>query len=62
VGEPFFTTRGPGEGLGLGVFFARTVTEQLGGRFEIDSRLGQGTTVTMRLPRPTQSEARPSRG
>lgn len=48
--EPFFTTKAPGVGLGLGVFLARTVTEQLGGRFEITSAPGAGTTVTLSFP------------
>jgi two-component system sensor histidine kinase RegB len=48
--EPFFTTRGPGEGMGLGLFYARTVAEQLGGRLDLDSTPGRGTTVAVRLP------------
>jgi two-component system sensor histidine kinase RegB len=53
VGEPFFTTKPPGHGLGLGVFLARTTTEQLGGRFAIESSPSTGTTVTLRFPTPT---------
>jgi two-component system sensor histidine kinase RegB len=45
--EPFFTTKPPGQGLGLGVFLARSVTEQLGGRFTIRSAAGAGTDVTL---------------
>jgi two-component system sensor histidine kinase RegB len=45
--EPFFTTKPPGQGLGLGVFLARSVTEQLGGRFTIRSAAGAGTEVTL---------------
>jgi two-component system sensor histidine kinase RegB len=47
AGEPFFTTKPPGQGLGLGVFLARSVTEQLGGRFTIHSAAGAGTVVTL---------------
>jgi two-component system sensor histidine kinase RegB len=54
VGEPFFTTREPGEGMGLGVFLAATVVEQCGGRLQLDSRPGDGTTVTITLPTCTQ--------
>lgn len=50
VGEPFFTTKPPGQGLGLGVFLARTVADQLKGRLDFDSAPGRGTTVTLRLP------------
>src|SRR5690606_35876399 len=32
VGDPFFTTKDPGRGTGLGVFLARAVVERLGGR------------------------------
>lgn len=49
VGEPFFTTREPGRGMGLGVFLARTLAEQLGGRLEYESGAG-GTTARLTLP------------
>ena len=47
--EPFFTTKGS-RGMGLGLFLARTVTEELGGGLQIASELGRGTEVTLRLP------------
>jgi two-component system sensor histidine kinase RegB len=50
VGEPFFTTRPAGEGMGLGAFLARSVAEQLGGTLSVESVLGEGTTVTLRVP------------
>jgi len=50
AGEPFFTTKDPGRGMGLGLFLAKTVAEQLGGTLAIDSRLGEGTTVALELP------------
>jgi two-component system, sensor histidine kinase RegB len=50
IGEPFFTTREPGQGMGLGVFLARTLASQLGGSLELDSRAGSGTTARLRLP------------
>jgi two-component system sensor histidine kinase RegB len=49
VGEPFFTTRPPGEGMGLGVFLARRLAEDLGGTFDIASGPG-GTRVRLTLP------------
>ncbi|MEZ5317327.1 MAG: ATP-binding protein [Vicinamibacterales bacterium] len=51
VGEPFFTTKPEGEGLGLGVFVARATVEHLGGTLEIDSTAGTGTRVSVVLPR-----------
>jgi two-component system sensor histidine kinase RegB len=50
AGEPFFTTKATGEGMGLGLFFARSVTEHLGGELEIDSEQGRGTIVSVRIP------------
>jgi signal transduction histidine kinase len=48
VFEPFFTTRQEGTGLGLAI--AKRYVEQNGGRLEIESLEGQGTTVRLRLP------------
>jgi two-component system sensor histidine kinase RegB len=50
VGEPFFTTKQPGAGMGLGVFLARTFVESLGGALFIESTPGLGTRCTVRLP------------
>lgn len=50
AGEPFYTTKPPGEGTGLGLFVARSTIEQLGGTLTLSSREGSGTTVTVVLP------------
>lgn len=50
VGEPFFTTKVPGEGMGLGLFLTRTLVEQLGGELHIRSRPGSGTEARIELP------------
>ena len=50
AGEPFFTTKEPGRGMGLGLFLARAVAEQSGGDLAIESTLGRGTRVRVRLP------------
>ncbi len=50
IGEPFFTTKAPGRGMGLGLFLTRAVIESLGGSLDIDSVPGEGTAVVMRLP------------
>lgn len=43
AGEPFFTTKAPGEGMGLGLFLVRLVAEKYGGAFRLESRVGVGT-------------------
>ena len=50
VGEPFFTTKPAGQGMGLGIFLARAVVERLGGELSIRSVPGAGTTATLWLP------------
>jgi len=50
VGEPFFTTKPTGHGMGLGVFLARAVVERLGGQVCLDSQVGVGTVARLQLP------------
>jgi two-component system sensor histidine kinase RegB len=50
IGEPFYTTKQPGRGMGLGLFLARAVIEGVGGTLQIDSTPGGGTEVRVRLP------------
>jgi PAS domain S-box-containing protein len=49
--EPFFTTKQLGIGTGLGLATSYGIVEQLGGRIEIDSIVGRGTTVRVLIPR-----------
>jgi two-component system NtrC family sensor kinase len=49
--EPFFSTKPPGEGTGLGLFVARGIVEKLGGKIEVESQLGRGTSFCIRLPK-----------
>lgn len=53
--EPFFTTKEPGEGSGLGLSQVYGVARQSGGTVRLQSRLGQGTTVTLLLPRAAEA-------
>jgi two-component system sensor histidine kinase RegB len=50
IGEPFFTTKAPGRGMGLGLFLARAVIEAVGGALQIDPLQGGGTEVRVQLP------------
>ena len=50
AGEPFFTTKPPGRGMGLGLFLCREVASSMGGSLQLDSREGKGTAATLRLP------------
>jgi two-component system NtrC family sensor kinase len=50
AGEAFFTTKPSGAGTGLGLSMARGFASRSGGKLELASVLGQGTTVTLWLP------------
>jgi two-component system sensor histidine kinase RegB len=56
VGEPFFTTKVPGEGMGLGLFLTRALAEQLGGTLHITSVPGKGSEARLELPAATAGE------
>lgn len=45
--QPYFTTKKPGEGTGLGLFVTKTLVENRGGRIAVRSKLGEGTTFTV---------------
>ncbi len=55
--EPFFTTKGVGEGTGLGLSAVQGLAEQSGGAFRLESKLGCGTTATLWLPVSEQAVA-----
>ena len=64
VFEPFFTTKDVGKGTGLGLAQVYGFARQSGGEVRIDSAVGEGTTITLLLPRshkPLPDEAAPER-
>ncbi len=62
--EPFFTTKGRDKAMGLGLSTVFAFVDQHGGHIEIDSAVGQGTTVAIQLPQTpapeTAAELRPT--
>lgn len=48
--NPFFTTKPPGEGTGLGLYVTYNEVKQLGGRIEVKSNMGVGTKFTITIP------------
>jgi signal transduction histidine kinase len=55
--EPFFTTRAESGGTGLGLGLCRMLISEMGGRIEVRSALGQGTTFTVVLNRSPRQAA-----
>jgi signal transduction histidine kinase len=53
IWDPFFTTKDVGEGTGLGLSIVHELVERHGGSIECETKLGDGTTFTVKLPRQT---------
>jgi CheY-like chemotaxis protein len=56
VMEPFFSTKGPGAGSGLGLSMIYGFAKQSGGHLRIESELGKGTVVRLYFPRAAGAE------
>ncbi len=54
--EPFFSTKKKGHGTGLGLFITYGIIKRLGGQIEARSKEGQGTTVSVHLPKKLRSQ------
>ena len=48
--DPFFTTKSPAEGTGLGLYVCHNLIADLGGRIEVESKAGEGSTFKIILP------------
>ena len=48
--DPFYTTKEPGKGTGLGLYIVFKIVTKYGGQIHVDSKVGHGTTFTVAFP------------
>jgi two-component system NtrC family sensor kinase len=48
--EPFFSTKSPGKGTGLGLFVTRDIVDKCGGKLTVESELGKGSRFRVHIP------------
>ena len=60
--EPFYTTKAVGQGTGLGLATVEGIVSQSGGHIQVESRIGEGTTIRILLPLTAEPEPRPLEG
>ena len=56
--EPYFSTKAPGEGTGMGLALVKSIVETCGGKIEVESEYGKGTVFTIYFP-VTKKSVRP---
>ena len=56
--QPFFTTKPPNRGTGIGLAVCKYIVEQFGGTIGIESEPGRGTTVAVVLPVSNLADSR----
>ena len=52
---PFFTTKGPGRGMGMGLTITWRVVRAMGGDIQVSSEPGEGTRFTFRVPQLSEA-------
>ena len=63
LGEPFLTTKEPGEGMGLGLYLVRGLLDPVGGRLRVENRHPRGARAVLDLPAvPAPAAAAPDPG
>jgi signal transduction histidine kinase len=55
--DPFYTTKKPGEGTGLGLWVSYGIVKNFGGDIRVESQLGNGSTFTVLLPILTEEKS-----